>query len=128
MAMALMRILLLVLLTLGLGLSSVARAAPTHAVTPPPCHEAMVMPPDEVRGAGITRPFEGAQGGSTEAPLSPDRLMSCCIGCAPAPVLLPGALIGASPRVESLQVFQTASPRLVGLAVPPEPGRPRPFA
>ncbi|MDB5468920.1 MAG: hypothetical protein JWR84_480 [Caulobacter sp.] len=97
--MTTLRSLLLILTAMLFAFGGLARAA-EPATSTPPCHEA---PADH----------------SSKATLS----MSCCVGCMPAPNLLPPP-VGA-PMVAMLATYVTVSPTLLGRPLAPDTPPPR---
>ena len=94
-----LRPLLLILTALLFAFSGVARAA-EPATAEPPCHEAPASP-------------------SGKATLT----VSCCVGCMPAPQVLPAPL--TAPVGVACATYVLASPTLLGRPLAPETPPPR---
>lgn len=97
--MAFARTLLLILTAMILAFGGLARAA-ENPMAEPPCHEAPAQHPDKATLA-----------------------MSCCIGCMPAPSLLP-APVSASISVAPA-TYAVASPTLASRPLTPDTPPPR---
>lgn len=97
--MTALRPLLLILTAIVFAFGGLARAA-EMPMSEPPCHEAPAAP-------------------SGKATLA----VSCCVGCMPAPNLLPAPIL--TPTAATAATYNTASPTLLSRPLSPETPPPR---